>query len=210
MQPAVNNQAGEPVERTLWGELQAPEDESEEEEEESEEEEEEDEDDMKGLETPGGLVTPGGMQSAVPSEYPVEEVGGSFDIRQEKRGTETEEYTGPRSAYTVIPERQTRVEGFFGGDRAYDVSAANRRPDIPVLGQEDRGKRKKAGDVDVAVDPEADPEELRRRYEAARREEGVAGVKGSSKWGGEEDLSELIESEHRKRQKRDEERRSRR
>lgn len=210
LQPAVNNQAGEPIERTLWGELQAPEDESEsEEEEESDEEEEEEEDDMKGLETPGGLVTPGGMASAVPSEYPVEEVGGNFDIRKSKRGTETEEYTGPRSAYTVIPERQTRVEGFFGGDRAYDVSAARDR--VPVLGQEDprRGGKRK-GDVDVAVDPEADPEELRRQYEEARRQQGVAGVQGSAQWGTDEDLGSFIEQESRKRQKRDEERRSRR
>ena len=214
LQPAVNNQLGEPVERTLWGELQAPEEEEESEEEESdeEEEEEEDADDMKGLETPGG------MQSMAPSEF-ISDVGRGeeFDLRKARRGTETEEYRGPpRSAGTVIPERQTRVEGFFGGDRAYDVSAATGRappPNVPVLGREDERKRKNRDDVAVAIDPEAlegNEEELRRRYEEARRERGVAGVQGSGKWGNEEDLSEMIETEARKRQKRDEERRSRR
>ncbi len=210
LEQAVNTQAGEPIERILWGELQAPEEEEESEEEESEDEDEEDENDMKGLETPGGLVTPGGMASAVPSEYP-EADGREFDLRKERRGTETEEYTGPRSAYTVIPERQARVEGFFGGDRAYDVSAATGRPHgVPVMGEEGERKRKKAGDVEISVDPEqleGNDELLRQRYDAARREQGVAGVKGSGKWGTEEDLSEMIESESRKRQKRDEERR---
>ncbi|KFY72976.1 hypothetical protein V499_06912 [Pseudogymnoascus sp. VKM F-103] len=212
LQPQVNNQAGEPIERTLWGELQAPEEEEEEEESEEEEEEEEEED-TTGLETPGGLVTPGGMASAVPSEYPSDiDAGGVFDLRKSRKGTETEEYTGPRTAYTVIPERAIRAEGFFGGERAYDVSSINRPPpNVPVLGEEDQRKRKKPGDVEMAIDPEAleaGPDELRRRYESARREQDVAGVQGSGKWGTEEDLSEMIEKESRKRQKRDEERRS--
>ena len=88
-----------------------------------------------------------------------------------------------------------------------------RSPNVPVLGREDERKRKNRDDVAVAIDPETlegNEEELRRRYEEARRERGVAGVQGSGKWGNEEDLSEMIETEARKRQKRDEERRSRR
>jgi splicing factor 3B subunit 2 len=220
LQPQQNNQAGEPIERTLWGELQPPEedeDEDDEDEDEDEEEEGDEEDIGTGLETPSGLETPGGLASAVPSEYPGEI--GDFDLRKQKRGTETEESTHPRSAYTVIPERQIRAEGFFGGDRAYDMRAA---ASIPVLGRddEDSRKRKKPGDVDVALDADAligedgiSKEELRRRYEAGRREGGVGipGVKGSENWRGgefEEDLSDMIASESRKRQKRDEERRS--
>jgi splicing factor 3B subunit 2 len=181
LQPQVNNQAGEPIERTLWGELQAPEEESEEEESEEEDEDEEgnEEDIGAGLQTPSGLETPGGMASAVPSEYPGDmSVGGDFDLRKQRRGTETEESTQPRSAYTVIPERQIRAEGFFGGERAYDVRGAQ-NAHLPVLGQEDDSrKRKKPGDVDVALDPDSllsedgiSKEEVRRRFEAQRKEE---------------------------------------
>lgn len=208
LQPQVNNQAGEPVERTLWGELQPPEDEEEEEEEESDEEEEEDEEDVgAGLQTPSGLETPGGMASTVPSEYPGDaSVGGDFDLRK-RRGTETEESSAPRSAYTVIPERQIRSEGFFGGQHAYDVRGAQ-NSHLPVLGQDDDSrKRKKPGDVDVALDPDSlqnedgiSKDEVRRRFEASKKEE-------RGNWDYGEDLSDMISSESRKRQKKDEERR---
>ena len=208
MQPQVNNQAGEPIERTLWGELQAPEEESEEEESEDEEEEGDEEDIGAGLQTPSGLETPGGMASTVPSEYPGDmSVGGDFDLRKQKRGTETEESSGPRSAYTVIPERQIRAEGFFGGERAYDVRGAQ-NAHLPVLGQEDESrKRKKPGDVDVSLDPDAlisedgiSNEEKQRRFEQSKKEQ-------TSSWQREESLDDMIAQESRKRQKRDEERR---
>ncbi|KAG0648081.1 Spliceosome-associated [Hyphodiscus hymeniophilus] len=208
LQPQVNNQAGEPIERTLWGELQAPEEESEEEEESDEEEEGDEEDIGAGLQTPSGLETPGGMASTVPSEYPGDmSVGGDFDLRKTKRGTETEESTHPRSAYTVIPERQIRAEGFFGGERAYDVRNTQ-NAHLPVLGQEDDNrKRKKPGDVDVALDPDSlqnedgiSKEEVRRRFEAQKKAE-------SGPFAYEEDLSDMIAQESRKRQKRDEEKR---
>ncbi|KAH8820602.1 hypothetical protein F5884DRAFT_719838 [Xylogone sp. PMI_703] len=210
LQPQVNNQPGEPVERTLWGELQPPEEESEEEESEEEEEEDDEEDIGAGLQTPSGLETPGGMTSTVPSEYHGEiSVGGEFDLRKQRRGTETEESVHPRSAYTVIPERQIRAEGFFGGERAYDVRAAQQNSHLPVLGQDDEGrKRKKPGDVDVALDPDMlqsengiNKEELKRQFEAQKKEEN----KG---WAFEEDLSDMIAQESRKRLKRDEDRRS--
>lgn len=184
LQPQVNSQAGEPVERTLWGELQAPEEESEEEESDEEEEEEggEEEDIGAGLQTPSGMETPGGMASAVPSEYPGDmSVGGDFDLRKQRRGTETEESTQPRSAYTVIPERQVRAEGFFGSERAYDIRNAQNAQNahLPVLGQDDENrKRKKPGDVDVALDPDSllnedgiSKDEVRRRFEAQKKEE---------------------------------------
>jgi splicing factor 3B subunit 2 len=208
LQPQVNNQAGEPIERTLWGELQAPEEESEEEESDEEEDEGDEEDIGAGLQTPSGLETPGGMASTVPSEYPGDmSVGGDFDLRKQKRGTETEESSGPRSAYTVIPERQIRAEGFFGGERAYDVRGAQ-NAHLPVLGQEDESrKRKKPGDVDVSLDPDAlisedgiSNEEKQRRFEQSKKEQ-------TSSWQREESLDDMIAQESRKRQKRDEERR---
>lgn len=183
LQPQVNNQAGEPVEKTLWGELQPPEEESEEEEsdEEDEEDEGEEEDIGAGLQTPSGMETPGGMASAVPSEYAGESVGGDFDLRKQRRGTETEESTQPRSAYTVIPERQVRAEGFFGSERVYDVRNAQ-NAHLPVLGQDDESrKRKKPGDVDVALDPDSllnedgiSKEEVRKRFEAQKKQESGA------------------------------------
>ena len=208
LQPQHNNNLGEPVEKIPWGELQEPEEESEEEESE-EEEEEETEDVGAGLQTPSGLETPDGMASTIPSEYGgAESVAGDFDLRKQKRGTETEESTHPQQAYQVVPEQQARVSGFFGGDRTYDLKAA--QYNLPVLGQEDQTrKRKKPGDVDVAMDPDAlqakdgmSKEDMQRLYEAERKQE-------QGQWNFEEDLSQMVANESRKRQKKDEERRKR-
>ncbi|GAD99463.1 PSP family protein [Paecilomyces variotii No. 5] len=208
LQTQQNVQQGEPVEKDLWGELQ-PQEEEEEEEEESEEEEE-DENDEEGLQTPSGLETPSGIVSAVPTEIGgTESIAGEFDVRKHGRGTDTEEYTQPRAAYQVIPEQQTRVHGFFGGDRAYDLKAAQSH--IPVLGAEDQNrKRKKPGDVEVSVDPDSlqahdgiNKEDLQGLYDAQKQQE-------HPNWAFQEDLSDMIASEARKRHKKDEERRSRR
>ena len=204
LQPQQNTQLGEPVEKTLWGELQEAEEESEEEESEEEDEAEE-EDEGAGLQTPSGLETPGGITTVTPSEVG-ESVAGDFDLRK-RRGTETEESTH-RAAYQVLPEQQARVTGFFGGDRTYDLKAAQ---DIPILGQEENSrKRKKPGDVDVAMDPDQlqakdkmDPEDMKRLYEAQKQQE-------QGQWGFQEDLSDLIAEESAKRRKKDEERSRRR
>lgn len=209
MQP---NQAaphsGEPIERNLWGELQEQEEESEEEEEE-EDEDEEDEDVGAGLQTPSGMETPGGITSAVPTEYGThtESVAGEMDLRKQRRGYETEESMHPRAAYTVLQERQSRAEGFFGSDRVYDMKNAG--GDMRVLGQDEDGsrKRKKPGDVDVSFDPDAlgegiSKEDMQRRFEEGRREEGVG-----AQWRREEGLEEMIANESRKRIRRDEEKR---
>ncbi|TQN72272.1 Pre-mRNA-splicing factor [Colletotrichum shisoi] len=207
--------AGEAVEKTLWGELQPRDEESEEEEseDESENEEEEDADVPGGLATPSGIETSGGMVSSVPTDYPGQgvetSVAGEMDLRKQRRGFDTEESSHPRSAYQVIPERQQRTEGFFGSDRVYDLNQQKGAGNVPVLGQEDDSrKRKKPGDVDVALDPDAlqshdgiSKDELRRRFEEGKREEGIG-----AKWAYEEDLSEMIAQESRKRQKVDEKR----
>ena len=210
LQQQTNTQQGEPVEKDLWGELQQQE-ESEEEEEEDEDEDEDDEEGGAGIETSAGLETPSGMTSAVPTEIGGTETVSEFDLRK-RRGTDTEESSNPRSAYHVIPERQTRVEGFFGGDRGYDLRGTQQQSSVPVLGQDDTSrKRKKPGDVDVSLDADAlashdgmDKEDLRRAYDQGRRAEQ------NPNWDFQDDLSEMIASESRKRQKRDEERRSKR
>lgn len=210
-QQATQSQV-EPIDRSIWGELKPPEeDEEEESEEEDDDEEEEDPDVPGGLQTPGGLETPGGFISSVPTDYHgpgVESsMAGEFDLRKQRRGYETEDsVAAPQSAYQVIPERQTRAEGFFGSDRTYDLSKNK-----TVLGQEDDSrKRKKPGDVDVAIDPETlanhdgiNKDELQRRYEEGRKEDGVG-----KQWEYSDDLSDMIAQESRKRVKRDEEKRS--
>lgn len=207
LQQQQNPQQGEPVDRNLWGELQAPEEESEDEESE-EEEEEEQEEGGAGLQTPSGLETPSGMASSVPTEFGGAETVSEFDLRK-RRGTETEESSYPRSAGQVIPEHQTRVQGFFGGERAYDLKATQNN--LPVLGQEESRKRKRPGDVDVSMDPDAlqahdgiDKSNLKNLYEQQKKAEQNPG------WDFQEDLSDMIASELRKRLKRDEERRNRR
>lgn len=212
LQPQQNTQLGEPVEKSLWGELQEPEEDSEEEESDEEEEDEEGEPENlgAGLQTPSGLDTPGGMASTMPSEYGgAESVAGEFNLRKQRRGIDTEESTHPKQAYQVLPERQERVSGFFGGDRTYDLKGAQ-QTGLPVLGQDDQNrKRKRPGDVDVAMNPDAlqakdgmDKEDVKRLYENQRQQE-------QGPWGGfQEDLSDLIESEG-KRRKQNEDRRRR-
>ncbi|KAI1076352.1 DUF382-domain-containing protein [Whalleya microplaca] len=208
---------GEPVERTMWGELQEPEEESEEEEEEDSDESDEEETDVgAGLQTPSGMETPGGLASSVPTEYgtATESVAGEMDLRKSRRGYETEDSTHPRAAYTVLQEKHAKAEGFFGSDRVYDLKNAGPGGDngMRVLGQDDDGsrKRKKPGDVDVSFDPDAlvdgiGKEEMQRRFEEGRREEGIG-----ANWRREEGLEEMIATESRKRLKRDEEKRDER
>jgi splicing factor 3B subunit 2 len=210
-QAAHQSLTTEQVDHALWGELQPPAEESEDEEEEDSDDEEGSEGDAAdvpgGLQTPGGLETPGGYVSSVPTDLPGRGVessmAGEFDLRKQRRGFETEESSSgahPRSAGRIISERQTRVEGFFGSDRAYDLSKPG-SGGVPILGQDDDSrKRKKPGDVDVALDPEAlvqqdgiGKDEVRRRYDEGRREEGIG-----AKWQYEDDLSEMIAEESRK------------
>ena len=220
--------SGEPVERSLWGELQEPEEESEDEDEDDEDEDEDEDEDAEhaaGLQTPSGMETPGGFASSVPTEYggtQTESVAGELDLRKNRRGFDTEESSvhPSRAAYTVVPERQARAEGFFGSDRVYDLkNAPGGSGDMRVLGQDDDAagpggrKRKKPGDVDVALDPDAlqdgnalAKDQLRQRYEEGRREEGPG-----SQWGRrEEGLDEMIANESRKRLRRDEEKKDER
>ncbi|KAL1913697.1 hypothetical protein Sste5344_000661 [Sporothrix stenoceras] len=214
---ASQTAAGEPIEREIWGELQPPGDDESEEEEEDDDEEEEDDEDGDDRDVPGGLETPSGYISSVPTDFPTGPPGvdanmsGEFDLRKQRRGYETEESSAggpPRSAYTVIPERQAQAQGFFGSDRTYDLSKSGGGggPSVPVLGQDDDGarKRKKPGDVDVALDPDAllsndgiSKDELKQRFEEGRKEEGVG-----AQWRHyDDDLSDMIAQESRKRQK---------
>ncbi|KAJ5238683.1 hypothetical protein N7468_003302 [Penicillium chermesinum] len=201
LQPQQRLQQGEPIEKDLWGELQ-PSEESEEESEEEEERESEEEAESDGehgdneQRWPSAPETSGRMASAEPPELlGAESVSGEFDARKH-RANKTEETVHPRQAYQVIPERQTRIQGRFGSDRAYDLSGDQGR------------KRKKPGDVDVSVDVDAisagegmSKENLQKLYDTQRQQES------NPQWGFQEDLSDMIAQESRKRIRKDEEKR---
>lgn len=203
----------EPVDKSLWGELQPPQEEEEEEEEDDEEEDEDEEDESgrrTGLETSyGGTETPGGIMSTVPTDFLGSRgMPDEMNLRKQRIGTETEASSHPRSAGQVLNERSIRAEGFFGGERAYDLSGSS---NMPVLGSEkdDRGRKRKAGDLDVSMDPDAlarddrmSKEELRKQYEVESAQQNSGGWQG----GATEDLSGLVAEESAKRQKRDRER----
>ncbi|BDD57939.1 hypothetical protein MPDQ_004132 [Monascus purpureus] len=205
LQTQKNVQQGEPVERDLWGELQSPEESDEESEEEDEDEDIDDESMEAGIQTPSGLETPSGISSAVPSEFATAEsvAAGEFDVRKHLQGTETEESPQPRSAYRIISEKQTRIHGFFGGDRVYDLNMSS--GSIPTLGDERNRKRRNPGDVDVSVNPDAlqaengiSRENLENLYHSQSQQERYPN------WGFQEDLSDMIARESRKRFKKEE------
>ncbi|KAF2454455.1 hypothetical protein BDY21DRAFT_264217, partial [Lineolata rhizophorae] len=227
-QPAQSTEhLGEAIERDLWGELQPQEDEEEEDEDEEEESEEEEEEadmettergattaaDMRaGLQTPSGLETPSGVASAMPSEFGgMESVQGDFTLRKQRPGAYADEQPA-RSAYQVLPEHRVQATGFFGSERGYDVRGAGRGgapANVPMLGQQQAGAKRKAGDIDVSVDVDTlqrddrlSRDEVRRQYEAQRQREGAGaapGVSGSSGWGtiDQDDLSSMIAEESR-------------
>lgn len=150
---------------------------SEEEESDEEEEDEEPATPQDGLQTPSGLETPSGMASVTSTVPGGLETPDFLELRKRREETEPDyDDSGPKSLYQVLPERESRMRGFMGSDRVYDVSGVTQQKQggPPVLGQEDRGtKRKAAGGVEVALDAaeleglsEAD---LRARYEQASR-----------------------------------------
>lgn len=204
------NKKEEPVDKAIWGELQPLQEDEEEEEEDDEEDEDDEEENEDGQETPfGGTETPGGITSMAPTEFGTQSMAEEFNLRKNRTGIETDDH--PRSAGQVIQERSIRAEGFFGGERAYDLSNQRSAPsDVPMLGQEQRGSKRKAGDLDVSVDVDAleredklSKDEVRRQYESQRQQE--SGWKGGAV--DQEDLSQMIAEEAAKRQKRDHERR---
>ncbi|KAK3073880.1 hypothetical protein LTR53_004119 [Teratosphaeriaceae sp. CCFEE 6253] len=211
----------EAVDKTLWGELQPFEEEEEEEEEEDEEEGDEDangkeEDIGTGMQTPfgTGMETPGGITSTVPTDFGgTHSMAGEFNLRKnQRRGTETEEsaHGRPHAAGQVLQERAIRAEGFFGGEKAYDMSA--HPSNVPVLGQEERGRKRKVGEVEASVDVDAleredgmSKGEVRRAYEAQSQQQRVGGGGGGVV--DQEDLSQMVAEEYAKKRRREEEKR---
>ncbi|KAF9437734.1 hypothetical protein BGZ76_011372 [Entomortierella beljakovae] len=160
-QTEVQSEYMEPVEKTLWGELDPEEEEEEEEDDEEEEEEEEEEGETEEREDEEelqeGLVTPSGLQSVASGL----ETPDFIELRKDlRRGDDGDD--GPKSLYTVIPQKQTSITGFMGSQHVYDLSAASASSSASK-------KRKNFGEVDVALDPselvDMNPETLQERYE---------------------------------------------
>lgn len=76
------------------------------------------------------------MASTVPGGI---ETPDFLELRKRREGTDAAVDEGPKSLYTVLPEKETRMRGLMGSDRVYDISGV--APAAPVLGQEDRGKK---------------------------------------------------------------------
>jgi len=190
---------GEPVERSLWGTLRAD-GESEDEESDEEEEEEEEEQGEEGPENDSGGPTAAIEETALPTEIEIEPVG-ELTLRKELRSDKPDESGAARSAYQVLQEKETQATGFFPGERAYDLDAARR----DTFG--DSQRKRKAGDVEVSVDVDSlvgndklDKEALRKQYEAQKK----ADMQGQWQSIDQDDLSDMIATESRKRQKREE------
>lgn len=158
------------------------------------------------------MATPSGLESVASTVPGGLETPDFLELRKRREptnatqdGEEEEEDSGPKELYQVLPEKESRMRGFMGSDRTYDVSALTRGgggagagaggSKAPVLGQEERGTKRKAGGVDIALDA-ADLEgltenELRQRYEAA----------GNQRGGTHEDFSDFAAKEVAKRRK---------
>ncbi|KAL7411440.1 hypothetical protein BDY24DRAFT_395876 [Mrakia frigida] len=196
----VESEYATAIDHELWGELE-PEEEDEDEEESDEESEQGEELFPSSAPPADGLETPSGTQSIVSTVPGGLETPEFLDIRKERElssraGTESVESSAgpaaPKQLYQVIEERQTNVKGFMGSERGYDVhGAGNVGP--RVLGQEERGTKRKAGTVDLSLDPEElaklSKEDLAARYEAQRS--------ASSSIGGiqKEDFSDMVAEE---------------
>ncbi|KAF2016607.1 DUF382-domain-containing protein [Aaosphaeria arxii CBS 175.79] len=198
---------GEPVERAPWGTLRADGESDEESEEEEDEDDEGDEED--GDEDLSGAQTTMTSASGIPSEIGgTESIGGEFQLRKQRKGIETEEPRGPpRSAGQILPERDIQSTGFFGGEHAYDLDAARR----DTFGQDKR--KRKVGEVEMSVDVDElerndrlDKDALRKQYEAQQKAESSGQLHSID----QDDLSEMIAAQNRKRQKLDDEKRRRR
>ncbi|KAI9142383.1 hypothetical protein BKA69DRAFT_1017699, partial [Paraphysoderma sedebokerense] len=198
----------QPVEKTLWGELE----EEEEEEEEVEEMEEASDDEDSETETAEdaedrapskpkideetlaqGLVTPSGLTS-VPSGL---ETPDTIELRKRRRGDESEE---PRALYQVLQQKDTSVKGFMGSQHVYDLA------NVIVGGSgsaTDQSKKRKhpAESATVSLDPSEledgiSSTTLKQKYESSIAVSSTTSTTttatGSNVPGAGEDFSDMV------------------
>ncbi|WVO21572.1 uncharacterized protein IAS62_002881 [Cryptococcus decagattii] len=202
------------VDRSLWGEIEHVEEESEEESEEEEEEEEEEKEAEKpagnvpadGLETPSGLATPSGYNSVVSTVPGGLETPDFMDLRKNTRAQAEDVPSRPKELYQVIPERETTSRGIMGSSTAYDIGGASKGSGLAVLGAEDNGRKRKAGDVDISIDTDEEltQEQLRAKYEASRAQQNRVYVPGAE--ADRSGFDDVVSGEMKKRARKDEKR----
>ena len=205
--PKYNPDAVDNIDKSLWGEILSEDEQESSDEDSDEEDEDEDEDEdkvqpdddegeaMDGMETPSGVASVATSAPGAGLETPA-----FTDIRKGGRGADSVVDDTPRELYQVLPERQAAVDGLMGSERVYDM---------PTLGKENNKKRK-SGDVDLAIDPEQlakmSDEQIKQAYEDQRRSSGArVHVPGADR---AEDFTDILQQETGKRQKRDERRRA--
>ncbi|TIA99735.1 hypothetical protein E3P96_02840 [Wallemia ichthyophaga] len=201
--PKFNPDSVDNIDKSLWGEILSEEEQSSSDEESDEDEDEEDEEqeqdqiqpdedgeEMDGMETPSGMASVATTAPGAGLETPA-----FTDLRKGARGDDT-----PRELYQVLPERQAAVDGLMGSERVYDM---------PTLGKES-SKKRKSGDVQLAIDPEElakmSDEQIKQAYEEQSRSNGNrVHVPGADR---AEDFTDILQEGHGKRQKKDERRRA--
>ncbi|KAI8928292.1 hypothetical protein BC831DRAFT_510202 [Entophlyctis helioformis] len=175
---ALESADAEPVDKTLWGELEPePEEEEEEEEEGSEDEEDEDEGAAGhgGQLPPDGLVTPSGL-SSVPSGLETPEF---IELRKRPTGVSAPAPPeAPKQLYKVIEQKESAIKGFMGSQYVYDLESTTTASGGPAgesaAAKAAAAKRKlgiTSSSIDVALNPEdltgggIDEATLKRKFE---------------------------------------------
>ncbi|KAI8327803.1 hypothetical protein BC941DRAFT_385930 [Chlamydoabsidia padenii] len=186
----------EPVDRTLFGELESDEEleESEEEESEQEEEEEQAEEGTKQDEDDtlkDGLVTPSGLASVstVASGLETPDV---IELRKEGRRPAADQEE--KQLYQVLPQVDKKISGLMGSQHGYDLQSIDKPVIAPTSGR--MATKRKLDNVDVAIDPSElesglDESTLRAKYEEK--------IKSKLPTANAEDLSDMY-AEHASRQ----------
>ncbi|WVQ77708.1 hypothetical protein IAR50_007398 [Cryptococcus sp. DSM 104548] len=200
------------IDHTLWGEIEDMPEEEEESEDESEEEDQEEEDEegprdipADGLATPSGMATPSGYQSVtstVPGGLETPDFNFS-ELRKNARPQADERPSGPRELYQVVPERETSSQGFMGSSTTYDIGSLGQNGGPAVLGAEDGGRKRKAGDVEISLDGDEDltQEQLRAKYEASRSQASKVYVPGAD--ADRSGFDDVVSGEMKKRARKD-------
>jgi splicing factor 3B subunit 2 len=134
-----------------------------------------------------GLVTPSGLESAVPSGL---ETPDTIELRKDR---------GPKELYRVLPQREVATKGFMGSTHTYDVSSA--LEGIPPPPPPVSGRKKGMGAMgvvtnDTRIEMSLNPEDLEDGLEGEgvrRVYEGVVGARKVEARG--EDFSDMV-AEH--------------
>ena len=161
----------EHIDKSYWGIIKTELEDEEEEEEDSDEEEDEDEVMSEEQEEKPEIRRPAQFQDVSGESV--------FPSRASVRVNPDAEHSG--SLYQVIGEQESRISGFMGSSKKYDL----KNPHMPVLGEDDidSSTMRAAGEHDISIDVDAltrddylSKEQVEKQYEASRNDEMVRGL----------------------------------